>query len=132
VSEESSELVRRTFDGLLHGEHHEAARGFHADAIWQNTAGFPGLPGPLRCVGPQAITDFWTTLMEDFDGTQEVERLVEVENTVVIGVHGAGRAMASGMPLDVRWAAIFQVRDGRISRVDVHGDWSKALAAATN
>jgi ketosteroid isomerase-like protein len=129
VSEESSELVRRTFDGLLHGERQEAARGFHADAIWQNTAEFPG---PLRCVGPQAITDFWTTLVEDFDGTQEIERLVEVENTVVIGVHGVGRAMASGMPVDVRWAAIFQVRDGSISRVDVHGDWSKALAAAGN
>jgi ketosteroid isomerase-like protein len=77
--------------------------------------------------------DFWTTMMEDFDtdsGKQEVERLIPGESTVVIGVHSVGRAMRSGIPVDVRWAAVVQLRDGLISRVDVHGNWEKALAAA--
>jgi ketosteroid isomerase-like protein len=127
VAQENVELVCSTFDAIHHGEHQEAARAFYADAVWQNTAEFPG---PLRCVGPQAIMDFWATVTEDFDGTQEVEQLAGRENTVVIGVHVVGRAMASGIPVDMRWAAVVQVRDGRISRVEVHGDWSKALAAA--
>jgi hypothetical protein len=40
-----------------------------------------------------------------------------------------GRGNASGVPVDVRWAAAFRVSDGKISRVDVHGDWAKALEA---
>jgi ketosteroid isomerase-like protein len=127
MSEHNVELVRRIFDAMLCGDHREAARGFYADAVWQNTAEFPG---PLRRVGAQAIMDFWRTMMEDFDGTQEVERLIAGENTVVVGVHAVGRGRTSGIPADVRWSAIVQVRDGEISRVDVHGDWSKALAAA--
>jgi hypothetical protein len=35
----------------------------------------------------------------------------------------------SGIPADVIWAAIFRLRDGQINRVDVHGDWEKALKA---
>ena len=67
--------------------------------------------------------------MEDFEGTQEVERLVQGGNTVVIGMHSVGRARRSRIPADVRWAALAEVRDGRISRVDVYGERSKALKA---
>jgi ketosteroid isomerase-like protein len=73
--------------------------------------------------------EFSTTMFEDFDGTQEVERLVEGEKKVVIGVHSVGRT-TTGIPVDFRWAAVVQRRDGKIGRVDVHGDWSKALAPA--
>jgi ketosteroid isomerase-like protein len=121
------ELVRRTFDAMHRGEHQNAARAFHDDAVWQNTREFPG---PRCCRGPQAIVDFWTTLVEDFDGTQEVERIIHDGNTVVIGMHTVGRARTSGIPSDVRWAAIVKLRDDRIGRVDVHGSLSKALAVA--
>jgi ketosteroid isomerase-like protein len=90
VSADDVELVRRTFDAMHRGEHQEAVRGSHADAVWQNTAEFPG---PHYCLGPQAIMDFWTTVVEDFDGTQEVERLAEGDNAVVIGVYSVGRAI---------------------------------------
>jgi hypothetical protein len=42
----------------------------------------------------------------------------------------AERARGSGAPVDVRWAAIFEVVDQRIVRVDVHGKYAKALEAA--
>ena len=54
----------------------------------------------------------------------------EGEDSVVVGVHSVARGKASGIPLDFDWSAAFHVRDGKISRVDVHGDWSKALNAA--
>jgi len=125
VSQEGAELVRRAFTDMYGGEYQEAARAFHDDAVWHNTAEFPG---PHCCQGPQAIIDFWTTMMEDFEGTQEVERLAQGGNAVVIGVHSVGRT-TSGIPVDFRWAALVQLRKGKISRVDIHGDWSKALKA---
>ena len=47
---------------------------------------------------------------------------------VLISVHSVGRT-TSGIPVDFRWAAVARLREGKISRVDVHGDWSKALKA---
>jgi ketosteroid isomerase-like protein len=122
------DLVRRTFDALQRHAYREAERGFHHDAVWQNTAAFPG---PRRCVGREAIFDFWTSLMDDFDESapQEIERAVEGENAVAIAVHSVGRGRASRVPVDVRWAAVCEMHDGRIKRVEVHGDWSKALTA---
>jgi ketosteroid isomerase-like protein len=127
MSQENLELVRRTFDALVRHAYPEAARGFREDAVWQNTATFPG---PRRCVGRDAIVDFWATMIEDFeDGGGELERVVERDDTVAIGVHSIGRGRTSDVPIDVRWAAVFEVHDGEIARVEVHGDWSKALKA---
>jgi ketosteroid isomerase-like protein len=91
MSAENAELVRHAFGALQRGSYPDAARALHADAVWHNTAEFPG---PRQCVGRQAIVDFWAILMEDFDetaATQTVERLVEHENAVLVSVHSVGR-----------------------------------------
>jgi ketosteroid isomerase-like protein len=123
-------LVRRTFDALLRGEYEEAARAFQADAIWHNTAEFPG---PLRCDGLDAIIDFWTNHTELFDnrrdGKQEIEQVSGRQNVVAVALHAIARWPESGIPVDVHWAAAVQLRGEKISRVDVHGDFSKALDA---
>jgi ketosteroid isomerase-like protein len=124
------EMVRRSFDGFRRGDYRQAVREFHADAVWHNTAEFPG---QRVCVGPEAIIDFWKTLMESFDegeSTMEIERVVEGEDSVVVAVHSVGKGKSSGIPLDFHWGAAFRVSDGKISRVDVHGDWKNALKAA--
>jgi ketosteroid isomerase-like protein len=125
-----AELVRGTFEALHRRDHDEAARGFHQDAVWQNTSSFPG---PRECIGRQAIVDFWTTMVEPFDedaGTQVIEQLVAGENVVVVELRSTGRGRSSDVPIDIRWAAVVEVRDGAISRVRVHGDWAKALEGA--
>jgi len=52
---------------------------------------------------------------------------LDEHKTVVLAVHSAGRWPQCGIPFDVEWAAAVRPRDGKISRVDVHGDFSKAL-----
>jgi ketosteroid isomerase-like protein len=129
MSQENVDLVRRAFNAVVRGDYRGADREFHADAVWQNTTAFPG---PRTCVGPRAIVDFWLTLSESFQdglGTTNVERVVEGEDSVVLGVHSSTRGIASGVPIEVDWCAAVRVRDGRVSRVDVHGDWEKALEA---
>ena len=126
----NAELVRQAFEALSRGDYGEAAPRFHDDAVWHNTADFPG---ERSCVGPAAIVDFWRALMEHFEGAEErmqIEQTVEGEHAVVLAIHSVGRGRASTVPIDVRWGAAFHVRNGRISRVDVHGDWRKALSSA--
>jgi len=127
MSQDHVEIVRSTFDAMLRGDDEDATRGFHDDAVWQNTSVFPD---PSICVGPQAILNFWATLTETFQDSQtDVEQVAEGGDAVVLSLHSVGRGNASGVPVDVRWAAAFRVIDGKISRVDVHGDWAKALEA---
>ena len=54
----------------------------------------------------------------------------DVAECVVVGLHSVAWGKGSGTPLDLHWAAIFSVSAGKISRVDVHGDWKKALRVA--
>ena len=128
MSQVNVEIAKRVIDAFNRCDYEKALHGFHADAVWHNTAEFPG---QRICVGSEAIIDFWETLMESFEesGSMDVERAVEGEDTVVLWVHSVGEGKASGVPLDFHWGAAFRVRDGKISRVDVHGDWAKALEA---
>jgi len=127
MSQANVEIVRSTFDAMLRGDDEDAARGFQEDAVWRNTSVFPD---PSVGVGPQAILNFWATLTEIFDESQtDVEQVVEGGDAVVLSLHSVGLGTASGVPVDLRWAAAFRVIGGRITRVDVHGDLAKALEA---
>jgi ketosteroid isomerase-like protein len=74
---------------------------------------------------------YWTFLLKLHRDrpAPDVEQVVADGDAVVLSLHSVGRGNASGVPVDVRWAAAFRVIDGKISRVDVHGDWAKALGA---
>ena len=124
MSQENVEVVRRTFDAICSRDFQDAATGFHDDAVWHNTREFPG---PSICVGPQAIVDFWETLWESFDGETSVEQIIDGEHGVAVGAHTVGRGTMSGIPLDVRWGIAARVASGKISSVDIYGDWAKAL-----
>ena len=104
-----------------------AEKLFYPDAEWHNTAAFPG---DRVWKGPQAIITFWQTLTEDFDaGGQEIEQYAEGENWSLVGLRSWGSGKASGAPVDVRWAAVFELSDQRVVRVDVYGRYASALRA---
>jgi ketosteroid isomerase-like protein len=122
------EIVRGALSAISDRDHRQAAVLFSPDAEWHNTSAFPG---PPVCVGPDAIVEFWETMIEDLDDAGgEIERVADVHGRVVVGLRSWGRGRVSGAPIDVRWAAIFAVVDQRIVRVDVHGEYAKALEAA--
>jgi ketosteroid isomerase-like protein len=126
MSQENVEIVRQTFGAMCRRDYQRAAGGFHQDAVWHNTREFPG---PGVCVGPQAITEFWESLMESFEGETNVEQIIAGEDGIVLAAHTVGRGASGGVPLDVRWNLAFRVRGDKVSRVDVYGDRAKALKA---
>jgi ketosteroid isomerase-like protein len=127
MSQENVELVRRVAEAVQRHEYRVAVGGFHEDAVWENTAEFPG---PRRCVGREEIVAFWTSLYKSFEETSTtLERLLDRGSIVVVEVHSVGRATSSGVPLDLRWTAVYELRDGSVNRVEVHGDWLTALKA---
>ena len=74
MSEANVEIAKGVIDAFNRRDYEKALHGFHADAVWHNTAEFPG---QRICVGPEAIIDFWETLMESFEESgsrMDVER----------------------------------------------------------
>jgi ketosteroid isomerase-like protein len=128
MSQENRAVVHRALNALADFDHEQAIANFASDAEWHNTSEFPGAH---VCVGTDAILAFWKGLDEEFsERGGEIEQVWEAGDLVVIGVHQWGSGRASGVPFDVRFAAIFQAVDQRIVRVDIYGDYANALEAA--
>ena len=71
----------------------------------------------------------WYDMFDDF--TSEVEELVDVGDDQVVAVlHNAGRAKRSRIPIETRYAALYTIRDGKMTRVREFGTRAEALAAA--
>ena len=128
MSRENTEIVRAAVRAVREQDRRAAGALFAPDAEWHNTSTFPGA---RVCVGPDAIIDFWIALVEDFDSFgDEIEQVAETDGRVVVGFHQWGRGRHSGVPFEVRYAAVFEMADQRIVRVDIHGHYAKALEAA--
>ena len=128
MSHQNLETVHRVQEALHAGDYLTAVSEFDPAIEWHNTDSFPG---PKICCGPEEVTAFWESFFETFDrqGT-EIEDSVASGDTVVVQIHTWGQGRASGAPMDVRWASINRFHNGKIVRVDVHGDYTRALAAA--
>jgi ketosteroid isomerase-like protein len=130
MSQENVEVARRFVHALDRRDYEAAAACLHHAAEWHNTAAFPG---PRTVIGPEEIVAFWQSLLDSFgeDGSvAEVEDIESNGNLVVIGVHSWGRSATAGVPVDVRWGLTLRLRNGRIERADVSGDYRRALEAA--
>jgi ketosteroid isomerase-like protein len=83
------------------------------------------------CSGIEEIRAFWEAIFEAFDREgMEVDDVAQAGNTVVVRLHSWGTGKSSGAPIDVRWASVYELEDGKVVNVDVHGDYGKAPEAA--
>jgi SnoaL-like domain len=127
MSRENVEIVDAALRALGDLDRGQAAILFAPEAEWHNTSAFPG---PSVCVGPDEIVDFWAGLVEGFGGGgNEIEYITDLDRQVVVGIRSWGSGRLSGAPMDVTYAAIFELVDQHIIRVRVHGDYRKALEA---
>ena len=129
MSRENLETVQRVLDAFADLDYDRAAAEFADDAEWHNTTSFPG---QNVCCGPDEIKAFWQSLSEVFALGQnaEVAQIVEHQDKVVTETQSSGRGKASGAPIEARWGTVFQLREGKIIRAQVYGDFKRALKAA--
>src|SRR3954452_3731237 len=117
---------------LSDGDYDGAAEHLDPGAEWHNTAVFPG---PRVVIGAPAIRDFWEDMFEAYsasaqDSGMKVDEVADVEDKVVVLMHGWGHGAGSGIPCDTRWAHVMEIRNAKVLKVQTYGAYDNALEAA--
>ena len=115
-------LADRGFDGL--------AEFLHPEINWRAMEGAPDDVGEM--LGTEAARRYVEDWFETFDDfTTIAEELTDAGEGCVVGVlHVMGRAKLSGITTELRYAALYTLRDGKVARIREYADRQEALDAA--
>jgi ketosteroid isomerase-like protein len=129
MSEENVEIVRR-------GYAHRQARGdflaevLAPDYVW-DMSHFRGWPEQQTYEGIEEARRFirdWTAAFDDWE--IEVLALHDAGGDKVVGVlRQRGRSKTTGLPVDMLYAQVFTIRDGKQTRMEMYADPDEALKA---
>ena len=127
MSQENVEVVRRLYRAMDDRDVGASTELMHPDAEWipDSRVG----QGPVR--GRDNLIQFFADRAEMFDEfRQELERLWERDDKVLVFVRATGRGGASGAEFDIRIAHLWTLRDGVAVRGEGYGNRAEALEAA--
>ena len=108
----------------------EFAEGFvSAEFVWDMSK-FRGWPEQQVYEGPEGARSFltdWADAWEDWE--LEVEALHDAGERVVAVVRQRGRSKSTGLPVDMCFAQVWTVRDGKETRMEMYADPAEAIEA---
>jgi ketosteroid isomerase-like protein len=129
MSEENVEIVREGYERFASAG--ELAPDLATDDFVWDMSNFHGWPEQQvyeGVDGARAFVSAWLEAWEDWE--LEVEALHDAGDKVVALVRQHGTSKAAGMPVEMSFAQVFTLRDGRQSRMEMYSDRSEALEAA--
>jgi ketosteroid isomerase-like protein len=114
MSQENVEIVRRYFAAYGRGGLDASAEFWHPDINWRAAGGALDDVGLME--GPGALRRYYEQWEDTFEsGRLEVEELVDAGDQVVAVVRGFGRMKESEAEVDIRYATVLSIRDGKIA-----------------
>jgi ketosteroid isomerase-like protein len=129
MSEENVEIVREAFERFASTG--KFAEEFTTDDFVWDMSNYHGWPEQQTYEGADGVDAFmseWVSAWEDWEIHQE--KLHEAGDKVVALMRQSGRSKAGGAPIEMSFAMVFTLRDGKESRMDMYSDRAEALAAA--
>jgi ketosteroid isomerase-like protein len=78
--------------------------------------------------GARTFLSEWTDAWEDWE--LEIDALHDAGDSVVALVRQHGRSKAGGMPVEMSFAQVWTLRDGKEARMEMYSDRGEALEAA--
>jgi uncharacterized protein len=129
MSAENVEIVRRGYEEFLAtGEPVE--RLMAPDFVWDMST-FHNWPERQTYEGAAGAREFladWVTAWEDW--RLEVGDLLDAGDDVVAIVHQSGRSKTTGLEVDMDFAQVWTIKDGKQTRMRMYADPDEALRAA--
>ena len=128
MSRENVEIVRRYLAAYDSGGLDVVAEFWHPDIEWRAVEGYIDDVGVIR--GPDGMRQYYEQWEEPFDAIRiEIEELIETGDQVVAVVRSVGRMKDSDAEIDIRYAVVISVRDGKIARGREYSTRQEALEA---
>lgn len=126
--------MARNVEIVASGYAHFASTGdlladIHApDFVWDMSQfrGWPEQPTYQGIEGARAFLRTWIGAWDDWE--VEVESLEEVGEQVLAILLQRGRSKATGLPIDMRFAMLWSLRDGKETRMTMYADPDEALS----
>jgi uncharacterized protein len=129
MSQENVELIQRAYEEFDRGGLDGLAEFWHPDINWRAAEGALDDVGLME--GPDAMRDYYRQWEETFEKIRaEVEELIDAGDRVVAVVRGIGRMKESDAEVDIRYAIVFTIRDGKIAQGREYFTRDEALEAA--
>jgi ketosteroid isomerase-like protein len=123
------EIVRESLSAFTDGGLDAVAEFWDADISWRAIEGAPDDVGEMH--GPEAVRRYLQDWIDMFDDVTNVaEEVLDLGDNRVVAVQRAtGRAKASGVQTNIRYAVVYTLRDGKIVRGREYIDRNQALEA---
>jgi uncharacterized protein len=129
MSEENVEIVRRSLAAYDSGGLDAVAEFWHPDIDWRAVEGYLDDVGLIR--GPDGLRQYYRQWEETFDaGRTEIEELIDASDQVIAVVRSFGRMKGSDAEIDIRYAVVISIRDGKIASGREYATREEALEAA--
>jgi hypothetical protein len=129
MSSADLDTMRSAYDAFNRGDVATVLAVMAEDVEWYEAEGMPYGDGMIR--GPQAVAqEIFAEVVEDTEGfTVTPEQFVtEGDTTVALGRY-SGTGKATGRSFDIRFAHVWEMRDGKLARFVQHTDTAKYLEA---
>jgi len=128
MSAENVEIVRSGYEHVIAtGELLEEIG--HPDFVWDMST-FGNWPEQQTYEGVEGARRFmadWTSAWEDW--RLEVRELIDAGDNVLAIVHQSGRSKATGLEVDMDFAQVWTLKDGKQTRMRMYADPDEALRA---
>jgi ketosteroid isomerase-like protein len=126
MSAENVEIVRLGYDEFLAtGELVERITA--PEFVWDMST-FHGWPERQTYEGPEGTREFLTEWMGAWeDWRLEVRELIDAGDDVVAILHQSGRSKTTGLEVDMDFAQVWTIKDGKQTRMRMYADPDEAL-----
>ena len=130
MSEENVEIVRQYVAAYSEGGTDAWAEFWHPDINWRAMEGALDDIGVMR--GPEAMRRYYRQWEETFDEIRtEPDELIDVGGDQVLAVvRSVGRMKGSDAEVDIRYAVVISIREGKIGKGREFASREEALEAA--
>src|SRR5688572_2134659 len=128
MSQENVEMVRAGYERFAATGEFVADRATD-DFVWSmsNFHGWPEQQVYEGIDGARTFVSEWMDAWEDWE--LQVDDILDAGDKVVVLVRQRGRSKAAGMPVEMSFAQVWTLADGRQTRMDMYSDREEALIA---
>jgi ketosteroid isomerase-like protein len=128
MSQENVEIVRQVLEAFG-SDLDRVAKFLDPEIDWRAIEGAPDDIGVFK--GHEAMRRYWEEWFEIFDLVRiEPEELIDTDERVVVVMRVVVRPKGSDAEMDIRYATVYTVRNGRVVRGREYATREEALEAA--